>query len=63
MNKNLIEVLQLQEKLYSRKPAEDLNCRGFPIDTIREQMREIVRKEDYPNLFRMEMKALTDVDF
>ena len=32
-------------------------------DTIREQMREIVRKEDYPNLFRTEMKALTDVEF
>ena len=36
----------------ARKPAEDLKLPWISTDTIREQMREIVRKEDYPNLFQ-----------
>lgn len=35
----------------SRKIAEDLKLPWISTDTIREQMRKIVRKEDYPDLF------------
>lgn len=35
----------------ARKLAEDLKLPWISTDTIREQMRWIVRKEDYPNLF------------
>src|SRR3989344_4571045 len=35
----------------ARKIAEELKLPWISTDTIREQMREIVRKEDYPVLF------------
>lgn len=35
----------------ARKIAESLKLPWISTDTIREQMRKIVRKEDYPNLF------------
>ena len=35
----------------ARKIAEELKLPWISTDTIREQMREIVRKEDYPSLF------------
>jgi len=35
----------------ARKIAEELKLPWISTDTIREQMREIVRKEDYPDLF------------
>lgn len=35
----------------ARKISEELKLPWISTDTIREQMREIVRKEDYPNLF------------
>ena len=38
----------------ARKIAEELKLPWISTDTIREQMREIVRKEDYPNLFQHE---------
>lgn len=51
----------------ARKLAEGLKLPWISTDTIREQMREIVRKEDYPALFvhykatpKMGIKFLTD---
>lgn len=35
----------------ARRISEELKLPWISTDTIREQMREIVRKEDYPNLF------------
>src|SRR3989344_370096 len=35
----------------ARKISDELKLPWISTDTIREQMREIVRKEDYPNLF------------
>ena len=48
----------------ARKIAEELNLPWISTDTIREQMRGIVREEDYPNLFsHNEATAEMGVDF
>lgn len=35
----------------ARKLAEELNLPWISTDTVREQMRQVVRKQDYPHLF------------
>lgn len=48
----LIGGAPLSGKSYvARKLGQELNLPWISTDTIREQMRQLVRKEDYPNLF------------
>ncbi len=47
----------------ARKLAESLNLPWISTDTIREQMRKLVRKEDYPALFDFSEPAITAEKF
>lgn len=46
----------------ARKLAEDLKLPWISTDTIREQMRWIVRKEDYPDLFMHGDPSVSHID-
>lgn len=46
----------------ARKLAEDLRLPWISTDTIREQMRWIVRKEDYPDLFMHGDSGVSHID-